>query len=149
MYISINWIKDFVNLDGISEEELVKRFNLSTAEIEGVEHKGENTKGVVFGKILSIENHPKSTKLHVLKVDLGNRVEQIVCGAKNVRVGMITCVATVGGMVCGHEINSASVVGIESNGMCCSASELGIGSDDSGIMDITEDVKIGMDIKEY
>ena len=149
MYISINWIKDFVNLDGISEEELVKRFNLSTAEIEGVEHKGENTKGVVFGKILSIENHPKSTKLHVLKVDLGNRVEQIVCGAKNVRVGMITCVATVGGMVCGHEINSASLVGIESNGMCCSASELGIGSDDSGIMDITEDVKIGMDIKEY
>ena len=149
MYISINWIKDFVNLDGISEEELVKRFNLSTAEIEGVEHKGENTKGIVFGKILSIENHPKSTKLHVLKVDLGNRVEQIVCGAKNVRVGMITCVATVGGMVCGHEINSASLVGIESNGMCCSASELGIGSDDSGIMDITEDVKIGMDIKEY
>lgn len=149
MYISINWIKDFVNLDGISEEELVKRFNLSTAEIEGVEHKGENTKGVVFGKILSIENHPKSTKLHVLKVDLGNRVEQIVCGAKNVRVGMITCVATVGGMVCGHEINSASLVGIESNGMCCSASELGIGSDDSGIMDITEDVKIGMDIKDY
>lgn len=149
MYISINWIKDFVNLDGISEEELVKRFNLSTAEIEGVEHKGENTKGVVFGKILSIENHPKSTKLHVLKVDLGNKIEQIVCGAPNVRVGMITCVATVGGMVCGHEINSASLVGIESNGMCCSASELGIGGDDSGIMDITEDVKIGMDIKEY
>lgn len=149
MYISINWIKDFVNLDGISEEELVKRFNLSTAEIEGVEHKGENTRGVVFGKILSIENHPKSTKLHILKVDLGDRVEQIVCGAPNVRVGMITCVATVGGCVCGHDINKATLVGVESNGMCCSANELGIGADDTGIMDITEDVKIGMDIKDY
>lgn len=149
MYISINWIKDFVNLDGISEEELVKRFNLSTAEIEGVIHKGEDTSGVVFGKILSVENHPKSNKLHILQVDLGNKIEQIVCGAPNVRVGMVTCVATVGGKVCGHEIGKANLVGIESNGMCCSASELGIGADDSGIMDILEPVTIGEDIKKY
>ena len=53
MYISVNWIKEYVNLDGISEEELVKRFNLSTAEIEGVVHKGEDTKGVVFGTFIA------------------------------------------------------------------------------------------------
>lgn len=147
MYISINWIKDFVNLDGISNEELVKRFNLSTAEIEGVEYKGAKTHGVVFGRILEINEHPKSKKLHILKVDLKNRVEQIVCGAPNVRLNMITCVATVGGEVNGTKINQASLLGVESNGMCCSAFELGIGADDSGIIDVLEDVEIGADIK--
>lgn len=148
MKISINWLKDFVNLDGISDEEIVKRFNLSTAEIEGVEYKGSDTKGVVFGKVLEVSDHPNSKKLHILKVDLGDRVEQIVCGAPNVYCGMTTCVATVGGSVCGHDIGVASLAGVESRGMCCSYAELGLGSDDSGIIDIKEDVKIGEDIKK-
>jgi len=149
MKISINWIKEFVDLEGISPEELVKRFNLATAEIEGVEYKGKNTYGVVFGKILEVQNHPESQKLHILKVDLGNRQEQIVCGAPNVREGMVTCVATVGGAVDGHKIGEAKLAGVQSNGMCCSAFELGIGADDEGIMDILEPVTIGQDIKEY
>jgi len=69
MKISINWIKEFVDLNGIEPEELVKRFNLSTAEIEGVEYKGKDTFKVVFGKILEVKNHPESQKLHILKVD--------------------------------------------------------------------------------
>ena len=149
MKISINWIKEFVNLDGIEPEELVKRFNLSTAEIEGVEYKGKDTSKVVFGKILEVKNHPESQKLHILKVDVGTEVLQIVCGAPNVREGMVTCVATVGGAVCGHKIGAAKLAGVESFGMCCSANELGIGSDDDGIIDVTENVTIGMDIKEY
>jgi len=149
MKISINWIKEFVDLNGIEPEELVKRFNLSTAEIEGVEYKGKDTHKVVFGKILEVKNHPESQKLHILKVDVGTEILQIVCGAPNVREGMITCVATVGGAVCGHKIGPAKLAGVESNGMCCSAFELGIGADDEGIMDILENVKIGQDIKEY
>lgn len=147
MYISMNWIKDFVNLDGISTEELVKRFNLATAEIEGYEEKGKDTYGVVFGKIIECENHPESNHLHILKVDVKNEILQIVCGAPNVRVGMVTCVATVGGAVCGMKIKPAKLVGVESFGMCCSSAELGIGSDDDGIMDITENVPLGEDIK--
>ena len=85
MKISINWIKDYVDLSGIEIDELVKRFNLSTAEIEGVEYKGKNVQNVVFGKVLSVENHPESTHLHILKVDVGDEVLQIVCGAPNVR----------------------------------------------------------------
>ncbi len=149
MKISINWIKEFVNLDGIEPEELVKRFNLSTAEIEGVEYKGKDTSKVVFGKILEVKNHPESQKLHILKVDVGTEVLQIVCGAPNVREGMVTCVATVGGAVCGHKIGAAKLAGVDSFGMCCSAAELGIGSDDDGIIDVTEKVTIGQDIKEY
>ena len=148
MYISMNWINDYVDLSGIETEELVKRFNLSTAEIEGYEEKGKNIQNVVFGKILEIENHPESQKLHVLKVDVGDEILQIVCGAPNVRVGMITAVCKVGGQVIAGKIKPTKLVGVESNGMCCAESELGIGSDDDGIMDIKEEVVIGQNIKE-
>ena len=79
MYISMNWIKDFVNLDGIETEELIKKFNLTTAEIEGYEVKGEQTQGVIFAKIQKVENHPISDHLHVLEVNTGSDVLQVVC----------------------------------------------------------------------
>jgi len=147
MKISMNWIKEFVNLEGIETEEFVKRFNLSTAEIEGYEEKGKNTYGVVFGKILEVKNHPESDHLHILRVDIKSEILQIVCGAPNVRENMITCVATVGGCVNGMKIKPAKLVGIDSYGMCCSAAELGIGADDDGIMDVLESVPLGADIK--
>lgn len=148
MKISINWINDYVDLSGISPEELVKRFNLATAEIEDVEYKGKNIQNVVFGKILSVENHPNSDHLHILKVDVGSEQLQIVCGAPNVRVGMVTAVCLPGGSVLAGKIKPCKLVGIESYGMCCAEAELGIGSDDDGIMDIKEPVTIGQDIKE-
>jgi len=148
MKISINWISDYVDLSGIETDELVKRFNLSTAEIEGVEYKGKNVQNVVFGKVLSVENHPESTHLHILKVDVGDEVLQIVCGAPNVREGMVTAVCKVGGSVIAGKIKVGKLVGVESYGMCCAEDELGIGADDTGIMDILEPVTIGQDIKE-
>ena len=148
MKISINWINDYVDLSGIETDELVKRFNLSTAEIEGVEYKGKNIQNVVFGKVLSVDNHPESNHLHILNVDVGDEVLQIVCGAPNVRVGMVTAVCKVGGSVVAGKIKVGKLVGVESYGMCCAEDELGIGADDSGIMDILEPVTIGQDIKE-
>lgn len=148
MKISINWIKDYVDLSGIEPEELVKRFNLSTAEIEDVEYKGKDIQNVVFGKVLSVENHPQSDHLHILKVDVGDEQLQIVCGAPNVYEGMVTAVCKVGGSVLAGKIKVGKLAGIESYGMCCAEAELGIGSDDDGIMDIKEPVTIGQDIKE-
>lgn len=148
MYISMNWINDYVDLSGIETEELVKRFNLSTAEIEGYEEKGKNIQNVVFGKILKVENHPNSDHLHILQVDVGDEVLQIVCGAPNVKEGMVTAVCKVGGSVIAGKIKPSKLVGVESNGMCCAEDELGIGFDDSGIMDIHENVTIGQNIKE-
>ena len=147
MKISINWIKDFVNLDGIETEELIKRFNLSTAEIEGVEYRGSNVSGVVFGKVLSIQDI-EGSKNHLLSVDVGDEKLQIVCGAPNVRVGMTTCVAKVGANVQGFKITEAQRNGITSYGMCCGYTELGIGSDDSGIIDLDGDYTLGQDVKE-
>ena len=63
MIISLNWIKDYVNLDGIEVDELVKRFGLSTAEVEGVEYKGKNIENVVVAEILSVDNHHKQLEL--------------------------------------------------------------------------------------
>ena len=148
MKISLNWIKDYVDLEGISTEEIVKRFNLSTAEIENVEYMGAKTHGVVFGKIVEVKNHPTNVHWHILKVDVGSKVLQIVCGAPNVRLGMTTCVATDGASVNGYKISVAKRGDIESQGMCCSAAELGIGTDDEGIMDLVGDYPIGEDIKK-
>lgn len=147
MYISMNWIKDFVNLDGIETEELIKRFNLTTAEIEGYEVKGSQTDGVIFAKIQKVENHPISDHLHVLEVNTGSEVLQVVCGAPNVRENMIVCFAPVGSKVCGHKMTKAKLAGVESFGMCCSEEELGIGSDNSGIVDVDFPVTLGADIK--
>lgn len=148
MKISLNWIKDYVDLSGISTDEIVKRFNLSTAEIENVEYKGAKTHGVVFGRIEKVENHPTNAHWHILRVNVGNEILQIVCGAPNVREGMVTCVATNGACVNGYNITTAKRGDIDSQGMCCSSAELGIGSDDKGIIDLDGDYPIGKDIKE-
>ena len=149
MFISLNWIKDFVNLDGIDVLDLIKnRFTLAVAEIEGVEEKGKNLSGVVTAKILSVENHPNSKKLHILKVDKGDEIVDIVCGAPNVREGMIVPLATLGANVNGITISSATLGGVVSNGMCCSAKEIGISDDHSGLFEFPSDTKIGVDIKD-
>ena len=152
MFLSMNWIGDFVDLSGLDKKALIHNFTLSTAEVEDIIVKGEDTHGVVVAKILTVENHPTSKKLHLLKVDTGNGVVDIVCGAPNVREGMLVALATNGGAVSGHPIAPATIAGFTSYGMCCSECELGISDDNSGIWDIEKDlpagVKLGTDIKE-
>ena len=147
MLLSMNWIGDFVDLSGLDKKALIKNFTLSTAEVEDIIEKGADTHGVVVAKILSVENHPKSKKLHLLKVDKGDEVVDIVCGAPNVREGMKVALATSGGAVCGHPIAPATIAGFTSYGMCCSEAELGLSDDNSGIWEITDDIPLGTDIK--
>ncbi len=146
MYVSMNWIRDFVDLDGLDLDKLIRRFTLSTAEVEDIYHKGEDIKNVVAGKIISVENHPDSKKLHLLKVDAGSEVVDIVCGAPNVREGMIVPTALAGGRIPAGEIKIAKVAGYESHGMCCAEDELGIGDDHSGLMELPADTVPGTDI---
>lgn len=149
MYISLNWIKDFVDLDGIDILNLInKTFTLAVAEVEGVEEKGKDLSGIVTAKILSVENHSNSKKLHLLKVDKGDEIVDIVCGAPNVREGMIVPLAVVGSRVAGMTIAPAELGGQMSYGMCCSARELGISDDHSGLFEFDENTKLGIDIKE-
>lgn len=150
MFLSMNWIQDFVNLDGLDKVELIHKFSLSTAEVENdIFFKGSDISGIVVAEIKSVENHPESKKLHLLKVDAGDsELTDVVCGAPNVRVGMKTAFAKVGAKIGEITIAPRPLAGFMSHGMCCSEAEIGISDDNSGIMDITEDVPNGTDIKE-
>ena len=148
MLLSMNWIKDFVDLSGLDVDELIHRFTLSTAEVEDIIHKGEDIKDVVVAKIVSVENHPDSKKLHLLKVDTGSGVVDCVCGAPNAREGLTVAFATAGGCVNGFEIKEAKVAGYVSYGMCCSQSELGISADNSGLWELPDETPLGVDIKQ-
>ncbi len=150
MFLSMNWISDFVDLSGLDKMELIRKFSLSTAEVENdIFFKGSDFSGIVVAEIKSVEDHPKSEKLHLLKVDIGEaELVDVVCGAPNVRVGMKTAFAKVGARLGEIEIAPRPLAGFMSNGMCCSEKEIGISDDNSGIMDILEDVKNGTDIKD-
>ena len=150
MFISMNWISDFVDLQGLDKMELISKFSLSTAEVENdIFHKGADLSGVVVAEIKSVEEHPESKKLHLLKVDAGDgKLTDVVCGAPNVRVGMKTAFAKVGAKLGDITIAARPLAGYDSFGMCCSEKEIGISDNHEGIMDITDDVANGTDIKD-
>ncbi len=150
MFLSMNWISDFVDLSGLDKKELISRFSLSTAEVENeIFDKGSELSGVVVAEIKSVEEHPESKKLHLLKVDMGEaELVDVVCGAPNVRVGMKTAFAKVGARLGEITIAPRKLAGYTSNGMCCSEAEIGISDDHSGIMEITDEVALGTDLKD-
>ena len=150
MFLSMNWISDFVDLSGLDKMDLIHRFSLSTAEVENeIFEKGKDLSGVVVAEIKSVEPHPESKKLHLLKVDAGDgKLTDVVCGAPNVRVGMKTAFAKVGARLGDITIAPRQLAGFDSYGMCCSEKEIGISDDNSGIMDITDDIPCGTDIKD-
>ena len=149
MLISMNWISDFVDLSGIDKMKLISQFSLSTAEVENeIFLKGSDIEGIVVAEIKSVENHPESRKLHLLKVDIGEEeLVDVVCGAPNVRVGMKTAFAKLGARIGEITIAPRKLAGYTSNGMCCSERELGLSDNNDGIMDITDDVSLGTDLK--
>lgn len=150
MFLSMNWISDYVDFTGLDKLDLIHRFSLSTAEVENeIFLKGQDLKGVVCAEIKSVEAHPESEKLHLLKVDIGEPdLVNVVCGAPNVRVGMKTAFAKVGAQIGDITIAPRKLAGYTSNGMCCSEKEIGISDDNSGIMDITDDIQNGTDLKD-
>lgn len=148
MYISMNWINDFVDLKGINLEELINRFTLSVAEVEGTIKYGKNIKDVITAKIIEIEKIATSDKLRKVKVDNGKEIVTCVCGAKNIKIGDIVPFAQIGSIVNGIEIKQVEMAGETSNGMCLSEKELGISEDHSGVMVFDNDTKLGMNVKE-
>ncbi|HPA40985.1 MAG TPA: phenylalanine--tRNA ligase subunit beta, partial [Candidatus Hydrogenedentes bacterium] len=150
MQISLNWLKDYVDLD-VSVEELCERLTMLGLEIEKVTEPGKEISGVVIGQILSIDPHPDADNLVVCRTDTaGETPLQIVCGAKNMRPGDRVPAAVIGATLPGgFAIGKRKMRGVESQGMMCSARELGLGEDHSGLMILPEDAPLGMDAKEY
>ncbi len=150
MFISMNWISDFVDLSGLDKLELISKFSLSTAEVENeIFFKGKDLSKVVVAEIKSVEPHPESKKLQLLKVDAGDaELTDVVCGAPNVRVGMKTAFAKVGAQIGDITITPRPLAGFDSFGMCCSEKEIGLSDENDGIMEILDDVPNGTDLKD-
>ncbi|WP_419881877.1 phenylalanine--tRNA ligase subunit beta [Peribacillus sp. B-H-3] len=157
MFVSYKWLQDYVDLSGITPDELAEKITKSGIEVEGVEKKSEGISGVVIGHVLEKEQHPNADKLNKCQVDVGGENPiQIICGAPNVDKGQKVAVATVGAVLPGNfKIKKAKLRGEESNGMICSLQELGIESKliskdyATGIYVFPNDVKVGENALEY
>ena len=147
--ISMNWVKDYVDLDGIDLKDLAVEITKGGLNIEGViDHHIDN---LVVGEILECVDHPDSDHLHVCKVNDGKTVRQIVCGASNVREGIKVIVALPGCILPGDfQIKEGKIRGVESNGMICALFELGLEEKNdetyaAGITELPDTSKVGED----
>ncbi|MCQ2799969.1 MAG: phenylalanine--tRNA ligase subunit beta [Bacilli bacterium] len=150
MKISLKWLKEFVNLDGIEPEVLASKLTFAGVEVESIDKLASGT-NLVIGKILTCVPHPDSDHLHILNVDEGQKygVHQIVCGAPNARVGLNVIVAREGAVLPCVTIEKGVIRGVESDGMCCSLLELGVDKkflsekQVAGIEELPEDAPVG------
>jgi len=150
MLISLNWLKQYIDLDGIEINEMENSLTMIGQEVEKIEIAGSNLENVVTAKIIEKEMHPDSDHLTVCKVDNGKEILQIVCGASNHKAGDKVVLAQIGAKL-GEDfvIKKGKIRGKESCGMLCSEVELGIGSDKDGIIILPEDAPIGVPFKDY
>ena len=150
MLISLNWLKQYIDLDGIEINEMENALTMIGQEVEKIEVLGENLENVVTAQIIEKEMHPDSDHLTICKVDNGKEILQIICGAPNHKAGDKVVLAQVGAKLApGFVIKKGKIRGVESNGMLCSEEELNIGKDSSGIMILPEDTPVGVPMKEY
>ena len=150
MLISLNWLKQYIDLDGIGINEMENALTMIGQEVEKIEVLGENFENVVTAHIVEKEMHPDSDHLTICKVDNGKEILQIVCGAPNHKAGDKVVLAQVGAKLApDFVIKKGKIRGVESNGMLCSEEELNIGKDSSGIMILPEDTPVGVPMKEY
>ncbi len=149
MKFSEKWLREWVNPE-ISTDELVAQLTMAGLEVDAVEPAAGEFIGVVVGQVLDVQPHPDADKLRVCKVDAGADPLQIVCGAPNVEAGMKVPTALVGAQLSSDfKIKRAKLRGVESNGMLCSARELGLSEDHQGLMRLPETAPIGEDIRAY
>ncbi|HEX9093047.1 MAG TPA: phenylalanine--tRNA ligase subunit beta, partial [Coriobacteriia bacterium] len=150
MRVSMKWLKELVAVD-LPLHELTELLDMTGTKVDAVHTVGDALAGVVVGRILTKERHPDAEKLWVTTVDVGDEAPlQIVCGAQNFEAGDKVPVALVGATLPnGMTIKRAKLRGVESAGMNCSAAELELGSDHSGLLILPPDAPVGMPFSEY
>jgi len=148
--ISLNWIKDYVNLDGISTEEIVDKLTMSGLEVEDYIDQNKKYSGIIVGLVKDVQKHPNADKLTVCTVFDGKTDLQVVCGASNVKDGQNVVFAPIGTIIPkgNMEMKKVKIRGIESYGMICAEDELELGDDHSGIMILSDDLSAGTPIGE-
>ncbi|MBQ9496397.1 MAG: phenylalanine--tRNA ligase subunit beta, partial [Selenomonadaceae bacterium] len=149
MQVSTKWLKDYIDID-LSADELAEKFTLAGIPVENVIHAGEGLEKVVTGRIEKLKAHPDSDHLLICQMNVGEEnLVQIITGASNVAEGQVVPVALVGAnLPCGKKISKGKMRGVVSNGMLCSADELKIEGDSSGIYILPEDTPVGVPAAE-
>ena len=144
MKFSVNWLREFVELPS-NVDQLAESLTMAGIEIEGIEKRGANFDKVVVAQIKASEQHPNADRLTVCQVDDGSgETRQIVCGATNYKVGDKVPLALPGAVLVGDlKIKPSKLRGVESQGMLCSPSELGLSEDSDGLLILSPDAKIG------
>lgn len=154
MKFSESWLREWVN-PAISSAELSHQITMAGLEVDAIEPVAGAFTGVLIGEVVECGPHPDADKLQVTKINLGpdfngGELVDIVCGAKNCRLGLKVAVAIVGAVLPGDFIiKKAKLRGVASNGMLCSESEIGLADSADGIMELASDAPLGMSVREY
>lgn len=161
MQVSINWLNEFVDLSNIEDEQIAHELTMSGLEVEAVEEVKPRFTNIKTVKIEKIDNHPNSDHLHLVTVNTGSGLKTVVCGAQNIKEGQIVPYASVGSQVLDRKtgemftLTPAVIRGVESQGMLCSADELGVAErnyqEEDGILILNRifpDVKIGENVED-
>ena len=155
MKVPISWLKNYINVDEDNINDLLHRLTLAGTEVESIETQG-NWEGVIVGQVLEVSKHPNADRLNLVKVNSGdNEILDVVCGANNLYVDQKVAFAPVGSKLFSPKskkmetLKKSKIRGEVSNGMICSALELGLGEDHEGILDLNRDFEIGKSLEDY
>jgi len=153
--ISLDWISDFVDLSDLTPEVIADRLTLATAEVEGFEVLSRSVAGVLVGKVQSVESivtdaeAAEGKSLAVVEVDCGAETYQTVCGAPNVRTGMLAPFAPAGVVLAEEtKIEATEMRGHKSHGVLCSPAELGLSRWHEGLLELPETLAVGTPLDE-
>lgn len=148
MKVTLNWLKEFVDID-LSAQQIAEKLTMLGLEVEDVQQTPRNFSGVVVGRVISVEPHPTANKLTACRVDDGRSQKTVVCGAPNVRTGSKYPLAQIGAKLGDLSIEGRELRGVNSEGMLCSEAELGLSDRSHGLMLLPEDAPVGTDFNEY
>ena len=153
MKFSESWLREWVS-PSLTTEELEAQVTMAGLEVDAVDEVASDFTGIVVGEVVSREQHPDADKLSLCQVSDGTETFQVVCGAANVRVGLKVPFAKIGAVLAsedgkGFKIKKAKLRGVESFGMLCAESEMGMAESSEGLMELASDAPLGQDIREY
>ncbi len=149
MKFTLSWLSTVVSIDDLSPDQLADRLTMLGLEVEAVEELYQGLDSILTARVVSVRPHPNADRLTLCDVDTGRETVQVVCGAPNVRPGLVTAIALPGvTLPGGMKIRKAKVRGEESLGMLCSARELGLGDDHSGIIELDAQLAPGRSLTE-
>ncbi len=150
MKISLNWLKEYIDLSDLTTKEIVDKLTMSGLEVEDVTDENQLYKNFIVAEVKSVSKHPNADKLSVCEVFDGKENIQVICGAPNVAAGQKVVFAPIGTIIPNgnFQIQKAKIRGVESNGMICAEDELLLSDDHSGIMVLSENFSAGKPITE-